>query len=56
MLDFTKWYQITLQENGEDVYYPCEIINYNTDTQLYTVSIRGLGTVKIVEESRLTEI
>lgn len=56
MLDFTKWYQITLQENNQDVDYPCEIINYNTSTQLYTVSIRGLGTVKVVEESQLTEI
>lgn len=57
MKDFSKFYAITLKNSkDEDVDYVCEIINYNTTTSLYTISVRGLGDVKMdVEEEQLKE-
>ena len=54
--DFTKIYTIDLEEDGETVTYPCEIISFNTTTELYTISVRGLGTVLVVSGDKITEI
>ena len=56
MLDFSKLYELELEYDDSKIKYCCEIINYNETSKLYTVSVPGLGTVKIVEEDDLTEI
>lgn len=58
MLDLKSLYTIDLTNNkGETEITKCKLVNYNEDTDLYTVSPYGIGTViENIEEDQLTSI
>ena len=58
MLDFTHVYTIDLKNSkNETEVTKCKIISYDEDSDLYTISPYGIGTViKDIAESLLTDI